>query len=168
MTTDQIIQISIGIAQFLATGLIAYIVYRQTEKVKRIELTKQAIDAYNVLNMAAVSSEANLLAFDKMGRQDIEEDIEVRRKRWCAFVWLVALQVTYFSLKHNLIDRAYAEQALQQQLQVILNDDDVYWLVCNRGFDPGFVEYCTLIKKRLTDSQLSEAAPNNSFNPTPR
>lgn len=149
MSFDQIITLTIGVAQSLAMVLIAYVVYRQTEKLKRIEISKQAIDSYNVLNGIAVSSDANLLAFDKMGRSDIEEDIEVRRKRWCAFVWLEALQATFLSMKHNLIDRAYAEQALRQQLEVILKDEDVYWLVCNRGFDPSFAVYCTELRDRL-------------------
>lgn len=149
MSTDQIIAISVGVIQALATMLIAYVVFRQTEKLKRIEISKQAIDAYNVLNGIAVSSDANLLAFDKLGRSDVEEAIEVRRKRWCAFVWLEALQATFLSMKHNLIDKSYAHQALTQQLEIILKDEDVYWLVCNRGFDPSFALYCTNLRNGL-------------------
>ena len=48
-----------------------------------------------------------------------------------------------------MIDEKYAQQALRQQLEVILKDDLVYWLVLNRGFDPVFAEYCTEIRRQV-------------------
>ena len=149
MTFEQKIALGVGSLQALATFLVAYVLYRQTEKLKRIELTKQAIDAYNLLNSVAVSRDKNLLSFDALGRQNIDEPIEARRKRWCAFIWLESLQVTFLTMKYNLIDRAYAEQALRQQLEVILNDDLVYQLLCERGFDPAFVQYAKPIREQL-------------------
>lgn len=65
MNAELILTTTIGVLQVLATGLIAWIVYSQTQKLKRFEHGRQVIEAYNVLNTAAVSSDANLLAFDR-------------------------------------------------------------------------------------------------------
>ena len=66
---------------------------------KKVEIQSQVVQAYNVLNQTAVSSEENLIAFDTMGRQDSNESIEFRRKCWCAFVWLETLQITFHALR---------------------------------------------------------------------
>jgi hypothetical protein len=142
-------QLVIGVFQGLATILIAAVLYRQAQSLKRVEVHSHAIEAYNLLNSVAVSSPENLLAFDSFGRAGILEDDASRRRRWCAFIWLVALQITFASLKGKLIDEEYAHQALRQQLELILKDDLVYWLVVNRGFDPDFVAYCTKIRNRI-------------------
>ena len=125
------------------------VLYRQARNLKRIETQSQAIQAYNLLNSVALSSSENLLTFDTFGRSHASEDERSRRRRWCAFIWLVALQVTFTGLKKGMIDEAYAEQALRQQLEVILVDDLVYWLTLHRGFDPAFVEYCVEIRRRV-------------------
>src|SRR5688572_1814212 len=136
-------QLIIGVFQALATVLIAAVLYRQAQSLKRVEVHSHAIEAYNLLNSVAVSSPENLLAFDTFGRLDSVDDDTSRRRRWCAFIWLEALQVTFAALKGKLIDERYANQALCQQLEIVLKDDLVYWLVVNRGFDPDFVDYCT-------------------------
>lgn len=145
----EILIIVVMVLQVIATLFVAYVLYRQTEKLKTLESTKQAIDAYNFVNSLAVSNEENLVAFDSIGRPNVDEPIEVRRKRWCAFTWLASLQVTYLSLKSGLIDRNYAERTLRQQLEVILGDDLVFLLLQDRGFDPAFVEYCLPIREQL-------------------
>jgi hypothetical protein len=149
MTIDEVIALGVGLAQFGATLFISIVMYRQTEHLKRLEHTRHTTDAFNFVNKVAVLNDANLIAIDTLGRADVVEDIEVRRKRWCSFIWLEALQETFMALKHNMIDERYAEQALQQQLRIILKDADVYWLVCNRGFDPDFVDYCTDTRARI-------------------
>jgi hypothetical protein len=109
----------------------------------------------------AVSSSDNLRAFDSIGRPGDEPD-ESRRRRWCAFVWLEAIQMTFLALRHGLIEESYGQQASRQQLEVILRDDLVYWLVINRGFHPAFAAYCTEIRQRVcpqkpTDYSEAEA-----------
>lgn len=143
------IQIAIGAFQALATVLIAAVLYRQAQNLKRIEVHDQAIQAYNLLNSIAVSSAENLLAFDTLGRSETQDDDLSRRRRWCAFIWLEALQVSFVALKSRMIDERYAKQALRQQLEIIIKDDLVYWLVANRGFDPEFVKYCTEIRQQV-------------------
>jgi len=144
-----IFQIAIGTCQVAATVLVAAVLYRQAQNLKRVEVQSQAIQAYNILNSVAVSSVENLVALDSLGRTDIEESEASRRRRWCAFIWLEALQETFAGLKSGIIEKEYAEQALRQQLDVILKDDLVFWLVAHRGFDPDFVEYCTRIREQL-------------------
>ncbi|MCY2989413.1 MAG: hypothetical protein NTY19_16290, partial [Planctomycetota bacterium] len=123
--------------------------YRQAQSLKRVEVHSHAIEAYNLLNSVAVSNPENLRAFDSFGRPETADDDNSRRRRWCAFIWLEALQVTFAALKGKLIDERYANQALSQQLEVVLQDDLVFWLVGNRGFDPDFVNYCTAIRRRI-------------------
>jgi hypothetical protein len=149
VTAVESIQIAIGVFQALATVLISVVLYRQAQSLKRVEIHNQAIQAYNLLNSVAVSSPEVLAAFDTLGRPDSPDDDSTRRRRWCAFIWLEALQVAYTALKSRMIDERYAEQALRQQLEVILKDDLVYWLVLHRGFDPRFAEYCTDIRRRV-------------------
>jgi len=149
MSTLEILQLVIGGFQAVATILIAAVLYRQAQSLKRVEVHSHAIEAYNLLNSVAVSSPENLLAFDTFGRPDTADDDDSRRRRWCAFIWLEALQVTFAALKGKLIDEKYANQALCQQLELVLKDDLVFWLVGNRGFDPDFVNYCTAIRRRI-------------------
>ena len=156
MDTVNIIQIVIGVFQALATVLIAVVLYRQVHNLKRIEVHDQAIQAYNLLNSVAVSSPENLTAFDTLGRPDTSDDDLSRRRRWCAFIWLEALQVSFVALESKMIDERYAEQALRQQLEVILKDDLVYWLVLHRGFDPRFAAYCTKIRQRIAPGKPIE------------
>src|SRR5713226_8063843 len=106
------LQVSTGLFQGLATVLVAIILHRQSEKFKRIELQTHAINAYNVLNSAALSSSENLHAFDTLGRADANDTDESRRRRWCAFMWLEALQMTFLAMQHGLIEEAYGNQAL--------------------------------------------------------
>jgi hypothetical protein len=84
------------------------------------------------------------------------DDEASRRRRWCAFIWLEALQVTFAAFKGKLIDEEYAHQALCQQLEIVLKDDLVYWLVVNRGFDPDFVAYCTRVRERVVPDRPLE------------
>ena len=149
MNVLEFIQILIGAFQAVATILIAAVLYRQAQSLKRVEVHSQAIEAYNLLNSVALSSPENLVTFDTFGRPATVDDEASRRRRWCAFIWLEALQVTFAALKGKLIDEKYANQALRQQLELVLKDDLVYWLVANRGFDPDFVNYCTEIRTRV-------------------
>ena len=71
MTLDQVIELVGGIAQTLATLIVAIFLYRQTNRLKRIELTKQAIDAYNFVNSVALARDENLRALDSLGRQSV-------------------------------------------------------------------------------------------------
>ena len=157
MTESEIIQIIIGSVEILATLLIAYTVHRQAKTLKKVEIHSRAIEAYNILNRLAISSDENLIAFDSLGRENVNESIEIRRKRWCAFVWLEALQVTFYGFKVKMIDEVYARQALDQQLKIILKDSIVYDSVCERGFHPDFVKYCKEIKKQI--DKIDEANP---------
>jgi hypothetical protein len=52
-----------------------------------------------------------------------------------------------------MIDERYAKRALSQQLEVILRDDLVFWLVVNRGFDPDFVNHCTDVRRVVTPNK---------------
>jgi hypothetical protein len=153
MHAFEIAQLIIGAFQALATVLIAAVLYRQAQSLKRVEVHSHAIETYNLLNSVAVSSPENLIALDSFGRAESREDETSRRRRWCAFIWLEALQVTFAALKGKLIDERYANQALCQQLEIVLKDDLVYWLVANRGFDPDFVEYCTRVRERVAPSK---------------
>lgn len=166
----EIAQLVVGIFQALATVLIAFVLYRQAQSLKRVEVHSHAIEAYNLLNSVAVSSPENLLAFDSFGRTNTHDDESSRRRRWCAFIWLEALQVTFAALKGKLIDERYANQALCQQLEVVLKDDLVYWLLVNRGFDPDFVDYCTRVRKLVCPNkplEYSEAEAIKGVTETP-
>lgn len=57
--------------------------------------------------------------------------------------------MTFFALKHGMIEESYGRQACRQQLEVILRDDLVYWLVVDRGFHPDFADYCTQIRREI-------------------
>ena len=48
-----------------------------------------------------------------------------------------------------MFDRKFAYQTLVQQLEIILKDDLVFWLVLNRGFNPRFAVYCRSIRQRI-------------------
>ncbi len=146
MSAVEIVQIYLAGLQVIATVLIALVLFRQAEKLKRIETTGHVQASYNVLNSIALENPENLKILDSFGRPDTNDTEETRRKRWCAFVWLVALQEVHFSVTSRLLDRRYGEQSLRQQLEIILKDDLVYWLVRNRGFDPGYVDRCTRIR----------------------
>ncbi len=149
MTTFEIGQTIIGIILIIATLLIAYVVHRQASALKKVEIQSRAIEGYNVLNRIALHSDENLIAFDRLGRENIDEPIELRRKRWSAFVWLETLQLTFFGLQQKMIGSDYAKQALDQQLVLILTDKDVFGWVSTRGFDPDFVRYCIKIKEGI-------------------
>lgn len=112
-----IVQTVIGAFQAVATILIAAVLYRQAQSLKRIEVHSHAIEAYNLLNSVAVSSPENLVAFDTFGRPTTVDDDSSRRRRWCAFIWLEALQVTFTALKGKMIDEKYANQALASSLK---------------------------------------------------
>jgi hypothetical protein len=157
METSELITIGLSLLQVIATFVVAWVLFKQANNLKKVEIQGQAIQAYNVLNAAAIASDENLMAFDSIGRKDIEEDIEKRRKRWCAFVWLQSLQLTYHGMKASMVEPKFAEQTLIQQLELILNDDDVYWLVCNRGFDPEFAAYCKGIREQLELRNMEES-----------
>ena len=116
MSTVDIIQLWIGAFQALATVLIAVVLYRQAQNLKRIEIHHQAIQAYNLLNSVAVSSPENLKVFDTFGRPDSPDDDLTRRRRWCVFLRLEALQVSFVALQNKMIAERYAERALLQQL----------------------------------------------------
>ena len=45
--------------------------------------------------------------------------------------------------------RSMQTKPSRQQLELVLKDDLVFWLVVNRGFDPDFVAYCTEIRCRV-------------------
>lgn len=156
MSKFEVFQIVIGIFQGLATVLVAAVLYRQAHNLKRIEMHNQAMQTFNVLNSIALSSTENLVAFDSIGRASSADDDLSRRRRWCAFLWLETLQVTFTAQQSGMIKETYAKQALEQQLEVILRDDLVYWLVIHRGFDPSFAEYCTSIRLRVAPDRPVE------------
>lgn len=60
----------------------------------------------------------------------------------------------FFAQQHEMLDDAYAQQSLDQQLNVILRDDLVFWLVRNRGFHPDFSKRCSEIRKVLFPGRL--------------
>jgi hypothetical protein len=153
MTTFEYIQVITGVVQVVATLLIALVVAIQAQRLKRGEMSGQALEAYNVLNSVALESPENLQRFDSFGRTQSGDTDETRRKRWCAFIWLVALQQTFISWKDGLIEKRYADQALKQQLRIILLDDLVFWLVLNRGFHPDFAAYCTGIRREVAPTK---------------
>jgi hypothetical protein len=126
------ITLLVGLLQTAATCAVAIVVFRQTNRLKKVELTKQAMDAYNFLNSIALTKDENLRALDSIGRGNINESDEVRRKRWCSFVWLVALESTYIINENSLMDRNYANRTLEHQLEVILTDDLVFQLVLHK------------------------------------
>jgi hypothetical protein len=156
MTSFEVFQIVLGIVQFFATAAIGLVVYIQTERLKRSEMSSKAHESLNVLNSVALASPENLKAFDSFGRPETDDTDESRRKRWAAFVWLNALQVTFISNKHRLIDTHFAEQSLRQQLEIILCDDLVFWLLVHRGFHPDFVEFCRPIREEVAPDKPLE------------
>jgi hypothetical protein len=146
---QKVFRLVVGLLQIGATAAIAIVVYRQTNRLKKIELTKQAIDVWNFANSVALSRDENLLAFDSIGREATSDPIEVRRKRWCAFIWLVALEATFVMQKEGMIDKKSASQTLKHSLELILVDDLVYSLVLERGYDPEFVALCESVRKEV-------------------
>ncbi len=122
MNSYETFSVILATVQVLATVLIAVVLYRQARSLKRAELHAQAIQAYNHLNAIAVSNAENLIAFDTLGRPNTNEDELSRRRRWCAFIWLEALQITFTGVKNKMINEAYAERAMRQQLETILKD----------------------------------------------
>ena len=148
MNSYEITTIIIGIFQIIATGLISLVVYRQTEKQKKLEISNQILDQYNILNSAALSSDTNLLTFDTIGRDD-DEDISLRRKRWAGFFWLSTLSMNFLAKQEGMFDDEYAKKALTEQLEIILKDDDIWFLLCNRGFHPSFIDYCKPIRDKV-------------------
>ena len=170
LTVDQTIALFVGLLQVLATMTIALVVYRQTTRLKRIEMAKQLNDAYNLVTTIALSRDENLVALDSIGRESVDEPIEVRRKRWCAFVWLVALENTYMMNKHQLVDVRYADQALKHQLELILADKQIFDIICERGYEPAFVEYCREIRQNIenTRGQSGNSVKSNKRSASPR
>jgi hypothetical protein len=156
MSTSDTITLLVGIMQFLATALIAWVVFRQTTLLKRAELQNDAINAFNTLNTTALVNDENLVTFDSLGRADIKEPIDLRRKRWCAFIWLEALQATYLGGHHGVLDANCVDRAIRQQLELILKDDLVYWLVVNRGFHPAFIACCSVIRAKVAPDRPKE------------
>jgi hypothetical protein len=160
LSIDQTIALSVGLLQVLAIVTVAFVVYRQTTRLKSVEMAKQLNDAYNLVTTIALTRDENLLAFDSIGRDLVDEPIEVRRKRWCAFIWLVALENTFMMNKHQLVDVKYADQALKHQLDLILSDDLIYDIICERGYEPAFVDYCRGIRENIerTRNQRGESS----------
>jgi hypothetical protein len=71
--------------------------------------------------------------------------------------------VSFVALQNKMIAERYAERALLQQLEVILKDDLVYWLVQNRGFDPGFAAYCTKIRQRIAPGKPTDFSEDQAI-----
>jgi hypothetical protein len=64
VSSFEIAQIIVGAFQTVATILIAVVLYRQAQGLKRIEVHSNAINAYNLINSVAVSSAENLAIFE--------------------------------------------------------------------------------------------------------
>jgi hypothetical protein len=156
LSSFETVQVAVGLTQIGATALIAWVVYVQSERLKRSEISGRVQESYNLLNSVALSTSENLRAFDEIGRGGSADTDETRRKRWAAFLWLVALQETFISGRNRMIDGQYAEQSLRQQLVIILQDDLVFWLLLNRGFDPAFVELCRPIRQQVAPGKPTE------------
>lgn len=158
MEVYEILTLILATFQAMATILIAYVLFRQTEKLKKLEYAHNLQAAYNTLNVAAISSEENLLAFDSLGRADIKEDKSIRRKRWAGFVWLCTLQNVYLSFESSMLDKDYGKKTLEEQLNIILKDDLVWDILLNRGFHPKFIKYCEPIRAKVSQNAISETS----------
>ena len=129
MTTSEYITLAVGLLQAFATIVVAIVLYQQVNKLKRIELTKQATDLYNLINTIALSRDENLIALDSIGRESAGEPIELRRKRFCAFLMLTALETTFLFSKEKMLEAHYVDPSLRHHLDLILVDDFVYTLI---------------------------------------
>jgi hypothetical protein len=113
--------------QAIATIAVALVLDRQSRVFKGVENARQAINAMNFLNSAAVQSKENVIAFDTLWPEHEESRgaPSCSRVRFC----LARIFAAYFLAdEKGLIDRSYATQALELQLAVLLKEDLAFWL----------------------------------------
>lgn len=159
----QVVTVATTLAQMFLTGVLAWTVYRSTSRIARLDFSRSLRETWIGIDNLALADTATLLAADSLLTQRAGRDIATfARKRWFILAYLNPIATAYQGVKEGIYTGRQKEEMLagvRSQLEVLMADEDAYWVTQNHGHEDSFQRFCTEIRHALV------AAPANAPNP---
>jgi hypothetical protein len=150
---SDVVDLIIAVAQILlgvGTLFVAYVAYRLSQQVKRVEAHRMIKDAFNTLNVIALTDPGNLEAIDALENPElIDHPIEQKRRRWLGIIMINALESTFIGKREKILDEDYAKATLKALVPMMVRHDEVFHEVEIGGHDPEFTTYCEEVRAQL-------------------
>lgn len=155
-----IAQTIIAFFTLIVTAALTYLVYRGTKTIAGIEYSRSIRDAWLAVDSVALSNDELLNVADRlMDATTINDPIELRRKRWLAFM-VLNIMISYFEgQKHEFLKDEVAKAAFDRLLMPLIVDKDSFTLTQTKGYAPDFSDYCKKLREEYESHlPLTEAA----------
>ncbi|MFX0012422.1 MAG: hypothetical protein ACFE9R_19065 [Candidatus Hermodarchaeota archaeon] len=153
---SDVVDLIIAFAQILlgvGTLVVAYVAYRLSQQIKRVEAHRMIKDAFNTLNVIALDDPGNLEAIDALENPElVNQSIEQKRRRWLGIIMINALESTFIGKRERMLDENYAKATLEALVPIMVRHDEVFHELEIGGHDPEFTAYCKEVRAHLQNS----------------
>jgi hypothetical protein len=160
-------QTVIGLLTLIVTVVLTYLLYRGTKAIAAIEYSRSLRDAWITLDSVVLSNDEMLKIADKlMDPKAIDDPIDLRRKKWIAFIVFNILASTFEGHEQEFMKDEDARTAFDRLLMPLIIDDDTFVLTQTRGHPPAFSGHCKKLRenhvtrKALAEQQLNSDSPD--------
>jgi hypothetical protein len=141
----------------VAALVVAVVAFRLSKQASRTETHRQVKEAFNALNIIALSDPENLRVLDELETPQFrDQTLDEKRRRWLAAIELNALESVYVGKREGLLDRRYADATLSALVPLMIQHIDICEQINRAGYDPDFVKYCEEARNRLHRSAEAE------------
>jgi hypothetical protein len=149
----QVVAISTTLAQMFLTGVLAWTVYRSTSRIARLDFGRSLRETWIAIDNLALADTETLLAADSLlTPREGRDATTFARKRWFILAYLNPVATAYQGVREGIYAGRQKEEMLagvRSQLQVLMADEDAYWVSQNHGHEDSFQQFCTAIRESL-------------------
>jgi hypothetical protein len=152
-----IAQTIIAFFTLIVTIALTYLVYRATKIIAAIEYSRSIRDAWLSVDSVALSNDEMLKIADKlMDPSTVNDSIELRRKRWLAFMVFNIMVSNFEGKEHSFLKDEDSKAAFDKLLMPLIIDDDSFILTQTKGHPPKFSAYCKKMREEYDRASLDQ------------
>jgi hypothetical protein len=161
------LDIVLRVAALVAQASIPVAIFFAGRAIAKAQYSKSAQDAWNEYNKLVLANPDNLRVarkylcppeFAAAAAEDKDQEGDLMRKAYLAFVILNTFSAFHSGAKHGLVDKSLERAVKDDLLTPLLKDQHIFELSQNRDYHPAFRKYC----RQLHEQQLSQSRSMDS------